>query len=131
VIEGYTTMKIEVYCTLEEVKRFLIESTCKNKLPPKYAGDKRYLFERRQEVGKVYVEAEYKRDVEEIEDITVIEVQNVLGITYRSRSGRTNLIWRQIYGELGKLEGEASGNTIVNLLEAGIRNIRVVKEDRK
>jgi len=121
-------MKIEVYCTLEEMKRFLIESTCKNKFPRKYMHEINYLFERRQDVGKVYIEAEYKKDIEKIEDIIIVETKNVLGISYRSRSGRTNLTWRQIYKDLGKLYGEASGNTIVNLLEAGIRNIRVMKE---
>jgi len=111
------------------VKRFLIESTCKNRLPKKYAENPNYLFERRQDIGRIYVEAEYKRDVETLEDLVIIEVKNVLGITYTSRSGRTQLTWRQIYKELGKLYGKASGNTIVNLLEAGIRNIRVIKEE--
>ena len=121
-------MKIEVYCTLEEMKRFLIESTCKDRLPEKYIEDKNILFERRQDIGRIYIEAEYKKDIDEIDELAIVEVKNVLGIKYRSRSGRTDLTWRQIYGELGKLYGKASGNTIVNLLEAGIRNIRVIKE---
>jgi len=90
--------------------------------------NKNVLFERRQEIGRIYVEAEYKKDIDKVDELVIVEVNNVLGIKYRSRSGRTELIWRQIYGELGKLSGRASGNTIVNLLEAGIRNIRVIKE---
>jgi len=121
-------MKIEVYCTLEEMKRFLIESTCKDRLPREYMENKNVLFERRQEIGRIYIEAEHKKDIDEVDELVIVEVKNVLGIKYRSRSGRTDLIWRQIYGELGKLSGRASGNTIVNLLEAGIRNIRVIKE---
>ena len=120
--------KIEVYCTLEEMKRFLIESSAKNKFPRKYLRDTKYLFERRSEQGRIYIEADEKRDVEEIEDIVVVEVSNVLGIFYQSKSGRTKLMWRQIHKELGKLSGVASGNTLVNLLESGIKNIRVMKE---
>ena len=120
--------KIEVYCTLEEMKRFLIESSAKTKFPRKYIRDSKYLFERRTDQGRIYIEADEKRDVEEIEDIVVVEVNNVLGIFYQSKSGRTKLTWRQIHKELGKLSGQASGNTLVNLLESGIKNIRVIKE---
>jgi|Deesub1362A_J573_1020465.scaffolds.fasta_scaffold00001_305 hypothetical protein len=123
--------KIEVYCTLEEVKRFLVESTAKNKLPRKYIVDPKYMFERRQEQGKIYIEADEKKDVEEIQDLVVVEVDNVLGISYESKSGRTKLIWRQIHKDLGKLTGIASGNTLVNLLESGIKNIRVFREENK
>jgi hypothetical protein len=120
--------KIEVYCTLDEVKRFLIESTAKNKLPIKYLKDPKILFERRQEQGKIYIEADDKKDVEQIQDIVVVEVSNVLGVSYESKSGRTKLIWRQIHKDLGKLTGIASGNTLVNLLESGIKNIRIFKK---
>jgi hypothetical protein len=118
--------EIEVYCTLEEMKRFLIESTAKNKFPSKYTKDIKYLFERRQETGKIYVEADDKKDIEKIDDIVIVEVDNVVGVFYQSKSGRTKLIWRQIHGDLGKLSGIASGNTLVNLLESGIKNIRVI-----
>lgn len=110
------------------MKRFLIESSAKNKFPRKYLRDIKYLFERRSEQGRIYIEADEKRDVEEIEDIVVVEVSNVLGIFYQSKSGRTKLMWRQIHKDLGKLSGVASGNTLVNLLESGIKNIRVIKE---
>lgn len=120
--------KIEVYCTLDEMKRFLIESSAKNKFPRRYMKDPNYLFERRTEQGRIYIEADNKKDVEKIEDIVVVEVNNVLGIFYQSKSGRTKLTWRQIHKDLGKLSGQASGNTLVNLLESGIKNIRVIKE---
>ena len=45
--------RIEVYCTLEEMKRFLIESTAKNKIPRKYMKNHEILFERRQDQGKI------------------------------------------------------------------------------
>ncbi len=120
--------KIEVYCTLDEMKRFLIESSAKNKFPKRYLRKPDILFERRSEQGKIYIEADEKKDVENIEDIVIVEVKNVLGIFYQSKSGRTKLTWRQIHKDLGKLSGIASGNTLVNLLESGIKDIRVVKE---
>ena len=122
--------KIEVYCTLDEMKRFLIESTAKNKLPRKYMQGSEILFERRQEQGKIYIEADEKDDIEEIQDLIIVKATNVLGIQYQSKSGRTNLIWRQIHKDLGKLTGLASGNTLVNLLESGIKDIRVIKEKK-
>lgn len=120
--------KIEVYCTLDEMKRFLIESSAKTKFPRKYVKNNKYLFERRTEQGRIYIEADDKKDVVEVEDIVIVEVNNVLGIFYQSKSGRTKLTWRQIHKELGKLSGLASGNTLVNLLESGIKNIRIIKE---
>ena len=87
------------------------------------------LFERRQEQGRIYIEADEKEDIEKIQDLTIVKAVNVLGIQYQSKSGRTNLIWRQIHKDLGKLTGLASGNTLVNLLESGIRNIRIIKEE--
>lgn len=121
-------MEIEVYCTLEELKNFLIESTCKRKFPNRYRYDSTIMFERRNEIGKVYIEAEEKEDIEEIEDIVIVRVNNVLGVEYISKSGRTHLKWRQLYKNFGKLYGRASGNTLVNLYEVGIRDIRVLKE---
>ena len=120
-----------MYCTLEELKKFLIESTGKRKFPKKYFDDPEILFERRNEIGKVYIEAEDKEDIEVVEDIVIVKVKNVLGVEYRSRSGRTHLKWRQLYKNFGKLYGKASGNTLVNLYEVGIRDIRIIKGDNK
>lgn len=122
--------KIEVYCTLKEFKKFLIESTAKNKFPSEYLKDEDILFERRKDRGKIYIEAEEKEDLKNIEDIIIVRTNNVVGIIYESRSGRTKLIWRQIHKDLGKITGEASGNTLVNLLEAGIKDIRIIKEGK-
>ncbi len=124
-------MNIEVYCTLDELKSFLIESTGKTKFPRKYLKDPDILFERRNEIGKVYIEAEEKEDIEQIQDIVIVRVKNVLGVEYKSKSGRTHLKWRQLYKNFGKLYGKASGNTLVNLYEVGIRDIRVIKEEGK
>jgi len=121
-------MKIEVYCTLEEVKKFLIESTCKTFIPREYAKDPNILFERNPEEGRIHIEAEEKEELERIRNLVFVRVKNVYKILYNSKSGNTKLTWKQIYRDLGKLYGEASGNTLVNLLESGIRNIQIVKE---
>lgn len=121
-------MKIEVYCTLEEVKKFLIESTCKTFIPKEYAENPHILFERDESEGKIYIEADEKREIDRIRNLVFVEAKNVYGILYNSKSGNTRLIWKQIYKDLGKLSGEASGNTIVNLLESGIRNIQIIKK---
>lgn len=122
-------MKIEVYCTLEEMKRFLVESTCKTFIPEIYLEDPSVLFERDASEGRIYIEAEEKDEIEKIRNLLFVKVKNVLGIMYTSKSGNTKLVWRQIYRDLGKLSGEASGNTLVNLLESGLKNIQVKKEE--
>jgi hypothetical protein len=67
----------------------------------------------------MYVEAEDKESLEQIRDIKFTRVSNVLGVIYNSKSGNTHLKWRQFKGDLGRLAGEASTNTIVNLSTAG------------
>ena len=52
----------------------------------------------------------------------------ILGIIYRSKSGNTHLIWRQVKGNIGKVSGEASPNSIVNLIEAGVLSRSMVKK---
>ncbi|MEM1944611.1 MAG: hypothetical protein QXX57_02585, partial [Nitrososphaerota archaeon] len=52
--------------------------------------------------------------------VQFVKVADVLGVIYRSKSGNTDLRWRQTRGTLGRLTGEASPNSVVNLLEAGI-----------
>src|SRR5438445_483038 len=47
------------------------------------------------------------------------EVWYVPGIIYNSKSGHTQLKWRHVRGDQGRLSGEASTNTMVNLYEAG------------
>ena len=120
-------MQIEVYCSLEEVKRFLIESTCKSFIPKEYADNPEILFERDESEGLIHIKAEEKEVVGRVRNLTFLRVRNVSEIIYNSKSGNTRLVWRQIYKDFGKLSGEASGNTIVNLLESGIKNIQVIK----
>ncbi len=63
----------------------------------------------------MYVEAEDKVTVQQIREVRFARVSNVLGIIYNSKSGRTKLKWRHLKGRMGRLSGEASTNTLVNL----------------
>jgi len=53
-------------------------------------------------------------------DVKFVKAVDVLGVIYRSKSGNTDLKWRQTKGSLGRLTGEASPNPLVNLIESGI-----------
>ena len=121
-------MEIRAYCTLKEMKTFLIESTCKNFIPMQYLDDTTIFIERKNNDSKIHVEAEKKEDVNEIGEISFVKAENIIGIFYNSKSGSTNLKWRQLYGELGKLTGVCSNNTLVNLFSIGIRNIETINE---
>ncbi|MEM0056884.1 MAG: hypothetical protein QXH96_00150 [Candidatus Geothermarchaeota archaeon] len=120
--------KIEAYCTLEELRRFLLISTSKDKVAQKYIKDPSFFIERRGEKGRIYIEAGNKVDVEKVNDVVIVKVEDVYAVQYTSKSGRTRLIWSQVYKDLGKLVGVASGNTLVNLLSCGIRDIKIIKE---
>jgi hypothetical protein len=63
----------------------------------------------------MYVEAEDKETVGQIRELRFTRVSNVLGIIYNSKSGRTQLKWRHLQGRIGRLSGQASPNTLVNL----------------
>ena len=121
-------MEIRVYCTQKEMKTYLIESTCKNFIPMQYLDDPTTLIERKNTDSKIHVEAEKKEDVTEIGEISFVKAENIIGIFYNSKSGNTSLIWIQLYGELGKMTGVCSNNTLVNLFSIGIRNIETITE---
>jgi hypothetical protein len=71
--------------------------------------------ERSSDKGTMYVEAEDKETIQQIREIRFTRVSNVLGVIYNSKSGRTQLKWRHLKGRMGRLNGEASTNTLVNL----------------
>jgi len=68
----------------------------------------------------MYVEAEDKITLKRIRNIQFVKVSKVLGIIYNSRSGNTQLKWRQIKDKLGKVNGSVSGNSLVNLFQAKV-----------
>lgn len=128
------SLKIDTVCDLSSFRRFMIVSTCDSFIPDEYVGDDNIFPERASDQGTMYVEAEDKETLEQVRDIRFTRVSNVLGIIYNSKSGRTHLKWRQFKGTLGKLTGEASTNTIVNLSTAGALDedyVRKYREEEK
>ncbi len=89
-------------------------------MPEGYLGDPEVFPEREQSPGAIYVEAADKVTLKIIREITFVNAKDVLGIIYSSKSGNTKLKWRQIRLTLGKVTGEASGNALVNLVEAAV-----------
>jgi hypothetical protein len=111
---------IDLTCNLEGFRRFLVNSTCRSFIPESYLHDPEVFPEKEGDQGSIYVEAVDKVDLKKIRDIMFINARDVLGIIYTSKSGNTKLKWRQIRSRLGRISGEASGNTLVNLSMARI-----------
>ncbi len=113
-------MKIDVFCSLAAFRRFMILSTCHSFMPPDLLRDERVFPERASTEGTMYVEAEDKVTVKREDTIMFVRVSEVLGVIYTSKSGRTQLRWRSIREDLGRLTGEASTHSLVNLFTARI-----------
>ncbi len=113
-------VKVETTSALESFRRFLINSTCASYIPESYLYDSEVFPEKDGETGSIYIEAADKVTLKKERDITFINVRDVLGIIYQSKSGSTNLKWRQIRGRGGKVTGEASTNSLVNLITAKV-----------
>ena len=108
-------VKIDSVCELDRFRRFMIMSTCQSYIPLDLDQDETVYPERSSDKGTMYVEAEDKETMQQIREIRFTRVSNVLGIIYNSKSGRTQLKWRHLKGRIGRLSGEASPNTLVNL----------------
>ena len=113
-------VKVETTSALESFRSFLINSTCASYIPESYLYDPEVFPEKDGETGSIYIEAADKVTLKKERDITFINVRDVLGIIYKSKSGSTNLKWRQIRGRGGKVTGEASTNSLVNLITAKV-----------
>nr|MDO8135824.1 hypothetical protein [Candidatus Njordarchaeum guaymaensis] len=124
-------MKIDVVCTLESFRRFMILSTCSSFIPEEFLDDGDVFPERPVENGTMYVEAEDKETLQKMRDIQFTRVSSVLGVIYNSKSGLTKLRWRNTEGMMGKLNGEASGNSVVNLFEAEILDEVYIRKMRR
>ena len=117
-------VSIDTTSSLESFRRFLINSTCLSYMPESYLHDPEVFPEKDGETGSIYIEAADKVTLKKERDITFINVRDVLGIIYQSKSGNTNIKWRQIRGRGGKVTGESSTNSLVNLITA-----RVIDQD--
>jgi hypothetical protein len=76
--------------------------------------------EREEGPGAIYVEAADKVTLKKIREMTFVNAKEVLGIIYSSKTGNTNLKWRQTRRKNGKVTGEASPNALVNLVESEV-----------
>ena len=121
-------VEIDLTCHLEGFRRFLINSTCRSFIPESYLRDPEVFPEKEVDPGSIYIEAADKVTLKKIRDITFINAQDILGIIYTSKSGNTKLKWRQNRGPIGRLTGEASGNSLVNLSMARIITPQEVEE---
>ncbi|MEM0462348.1 MAG: hypothetical protein QW318_09145 [Candidatus Caldarchaeum sp.] len=113
-------VEIDEKTHLEKFRQFIILNTCASYMPAAYLHDTSVFPERDPERGTIYVEAVSKVPLREMRDVRFVKVAEVLGVIYRSKSGNTDLKWRQIKGPFGRLTGTASPNSVVNLLEVGI-----------
>ncbi len=113
-------VELDIQCHLEGFRRFLIGSTCRSFIPDSYLHDPEVFPEKAGEQGSIYVEAVDKVDLKKIRDITFVNARDILGIIYTSKRGNTKLKWREMRGRVGRLTGEASMNSLVNLSMARI-----------
>ncbi len=113
-------VKMNTPASLESFRRFTMGSTCSSFAPNSYLEDFEVFPERDESLGSIYVEAADKVTLKKIREITFVNARDVLGIIYNSKSGNTSLKWRQIRRNNGKVTGEASSNSLVNLSEAGV-----------
>jgi hypothetical protein len=60
--------------------------------------------------------------------ITFARVSEVLGIIYTSKSGRTQLRWRSVRDDMGRLTGDATTHSLVNLFTTQILDESYVEE---
>jgi len=111
---------IDAPSSLESFRRFIFTSTCSSFAPSSYLEDYEVFPEREDNQGSIYVEAADKVTLKKIREITFVNARDVLGIIYNSKSGNTQLKWRQIRSRNGKVVGEASPNSLVNLAESGV-----------
>jgi hypothetical protein len=113
-------VEIDVTCHLEGFRRFLINSTCRSFIPESYLRDSEVFPEKEEDPGSIYIEAADKVTLKKIRDITFINARDILGIIYTSKSGNSKLKWREMREGIGRLTGDASTNSLVNLSMARI-----------
>jgi hypothetical protein len=121
-------VEIDVTCHLEAFRRFLVNSTCRSFIPESYLRDPEVFPEKESEPGSIYIEAADKVTLKRIRDITFVNANEVLGIIYKSKSGHSTLKWRHIEHEVGRVTGDASYNSLVNLSMARVISPEYVEE---
>jgi hypothetical protein len=117
-----TLVRIETTASLENFRKFIIVSTCRSFIPESYLRDYEVFPEREEGPGAIYIEAADKVTLKKIREMTFVNAKEILGIIYSSKSGNTRLKWRQTRRKSGKVQGDASANALVNLVESGVLN---------
>lgn len=115
-----TLVNIETPASLESFRKFIIISTCRSFIPESYLRDYEVFPEREEGPGAIYIEAADKVTLKKIREMTFVNAKEILGIIYSSKSGNTQLKWRQTRRRIGKVQGFASPNALVNLVESGV-----------
>lgn len=121
-------VNIDTSASLESFRKFIIVSTCKSFIPESYLRDYEVFPEREDGPGAIYIEAVDKVTLKHIREMTFVNAKEILGIIYSSKSGNTQLKWRQIRKKTGKVSGTASANALVNLVESGVLTQEWVNE---
>ena len=121
-------MKVDVLCKLSEFRRFMIISTCRSFTPLDFLRDESVFPERPKTQGTMYIEAEDKVTLKRMGAITFARVSEVLGIIYTSKSGRTRLRWRSVRDDVGRLTGDVTIHSLVNLFTSEILDEPYVAE---
>ena len=113
-------VRIVTTASLESFRQFIIVSTCRSFIPESYLHDYEVFPEREDGPGAIYIEAADKVTLKKVREMTFVNAKEVLGIIYSSKSGNTQLKWRQTRRRSGKVHGDASANALVNLVESGV-----------
>src|SRR5919202_2124505 len=113
-------VNIQTAASLENFRKFIIVSTCRSFIPDSYLKDYEVFPEREEGPGAIYIEAADKVTLKKIREMTFVNAKEILGIIYSSKSGNTQLKWRQTRRRIGKVHGSASPNALVNLVESGV-----------
>ena len=115
-----TLVHIETTSSLESFRKFIIVSTCRSFIPESYLRDFEVFPEREEGPGAIYIEAADKVTLKKVREMTFVNAKEILGIIYSSKSGNTQLKWRQTRRKSGRVQGDASANALVNLVESGV-----------
>jgi hypothetical protein len=113
-------VQIQATASLENFRKFIIVSTCRSFIPESYLRDYEVFPEREEGPGAIYIEAADKVTLKRIREMTFVNAKEILGIIYSSKSGNTQLKWRQTRKKSGRVQGNASANALVNLVESGV-----------
>ncbi|MFH1328803.1 MAG: hypothetical protein ABIH76_08200 [Candidatus Bathyarchaeota archaeon] len=113
-------VKINAQCSLEKFRKFIIISSCHDFIPQEFLEKATVFPERLAELGTMYVEAKDKASLMKTDEVQFIQAEEVISVIYTSKSGLTKLRWERKIGTRGRVNGETSIHSIMNLVKAGV-----------